>query len=1266
MSGNARFHDKLHRANHHTLSTGGLLDSAYDPIASPEHPFRGDFILSGGLSALGDIIANKLTIKSDLVTRNHIVDGTLRLANPYFGATAIYAVDPTTQPKPFTLSLNYENGVFVSDDFYVQGNTITNDITANGAIYANFPTVDGVTLNTRDVGRVFTTVKTNSASWNASTTWVNSNSSNMTIDNILITGNLTALGSTTLVNLTTNTTDSLSVVNVGLAVPAIYAEIVTADKPVLSLKQKGVGPILSASSTNSTFIIGNSGWVGIGGAPSTQLDIYALSSTVDGGNLKLRGATGSSKNYVVSVKNSNLNFSHTPTNSETKTVAMAVTPSNQLSINAESIPGWAGTDPKLYVAGGFLLSGSNQTIVENLDYQNIYNYDNLVPERGGAVTRIYNLSGDSAAPLSGFSSNPGYNAPGYYTAWSTRVFPYIGGTLGVGYGALGGGGVARIDLGYEGLQSQAELKGVISFATLCASQITSVPGTVERMRINSVGNIGIGTSLPTYRLHVLGDNDNDINFMTNGTLGVYNKLDANRSYGFLSVSQQYTLLGSNLRLSGETASPVYKKGTNERAGAGILIYNANGTNALPTTKFVYSSDTDNDLYTVSESMVISGQRVGINKSTPGTTLHVGGAITLDSETISVETSNVGSSAPNTYNLSGVYMQFAPGASNNDWAYLRQIGTDNKYHLSLDLHDDHLLNGKTGGGQSFSIRNIGSTLDPDEITTLFHLNIDSGVPYAGIGASTPESNLHISSGINSNGHCYLTLESDTDNNGANEDCHPGIIFKQDGGVKQGYLGYLGADELNIEDNNQFQVRSGHGIVFSTGGANFGVNYGYNETNALYLSANPRMFIHSDGKIGINTLSPQYQLDVNGSMNVSGQLTGTTINDIYTKINGVSSNWQNIFTTVKDNSATTWSYQGADLKALSSNWQNTFTTVKDNSATTWSYQGADLKALTGNWESTYNTVNSNSATTWSYQGADLKALSSNWQNTFTTVKDNSAVWANTGLTTEDVQDTVNNLLSAGKGISIRYDDANNKLELSTTANLSTSTGLTPGYYPLTNSSNRLEDGGLRQAGSFIFLSNNDAAFYTTGTNSHIYTTGTNSHIYTTGLNSQIYTNSGHIYTNSGNISSRTGNLFLSAGNVLAPIGIVSAASANFVNLSSNYVKFKSYSETSVSVSIPGTFIYTVDLSQGTVFPIRLDKNITSFQLQNIPTGVNSFLILLTQDGTGSKTVTWTFTGKILKWSGGAPTVTSTANATDMYSFMSVDGNTWYGSVAGKNFV
>jgi len=53
----SRFHNKFHRHNHHTtpIDDPRYPDAAHDPIASPESPFQGDFILQGSLSANGTI-----------------------------------------------------------------------------------------------------------------------------------------------------------------------------------------------------------------------------------------------------------------------------------------------------------------------------------------------------------------------------------------------------------------------------------------------------------------------------------------------------------------------------------------------------------------------------------------------------------------------------------------------------------------------------------------------------------------------------------------------------------------------------------------------------------------------------------------------------------------------------------------------------------------------------------------------------------------------------------------------------------------------------------------------------------------------------------------------------------------------------------------------------------------------------------------------------------------------------------------------------------
>ena len=47
-----RFHSKYHRKNHHTYGNVTNPEASHDPIASPSHPFLGDFSLQGSLCAV--------------------------------------------------------------------------------------------------------------------------------------------------------------------------------------------------------------------------------------------------------------------------------------------------------------------------------------------------------------------------------------------------------------------------------------------------------------------------------------------------------------------------------------------------------------------------------------------------------------------------------------------------------------------------------------------------------------------------------------------------------------------------------------------------------------------------------------------------------------------------------------------------------------------------------------------------------------------------------------------------------------------------------------------------------------------------------------------------------------------------------------------------------------------------------------------------------------------------------------------------------------
>jgi hypothetical protein len=88
-------------------------------------------------------------------------------------------------------------------------------------------------------------------------------------------------------------------------------------------------------------------------------------------------------------------------------------------------------------------------------------------------------------------------------------------------------------------------------------------------------------------------------------------------------------------------------------------------------------------------------------------------------------------------------------------------------------------------------------------------------------------------------------------------------------------------------------------------------------------------------------------------------------------------------------------------------------------------------------------------------------------------------------------------------------------------------------------------------------------------------------------------------------------------------------------------------------------TIALTNGTVQIITLTGNATI----TMPTATSgkSFIMFLKQDGTGSRTVTWS----TVKWAGGtAPTITSTASRQDILSFFA-DGTNWYGVVVAQNY-
>ena len=120
-----------------------------------------------------------------------------------------------------------------------------------------------------------------------------------------------------------------------------------------------------------------------------------------------------------------------------------------------------------------------------------------------------------------------------------------------------------------------------------------------------------------------------------------------------------------------------------------------------------------------------------------------------------------------------------------------------------------------------------------------------------------------------------------------------------------------------------------------------------------------------------------------------------------------------------------------------------------------------------------------------------------------------------------------------------------------------------------------------------------------------------------------------------------------------------------------KFKTYSEYVGVVTSVGNNV-SLDLSVAQSFTLTVAEAVSQFTLLNPPTGSTAFTVKILQDSTGYSVGIDTFknasSGEIaVYWPGGTvPTVTVTAEKTDIYSFMTFDGgSSLYGVVGGQNF-
>jgi hypothetical protein len=201
--------------------------------------------------------------------------------------------------------------------------------------------------------------------------------------------------------------------------------------------------------------------------------------------------------------------------------------------------------------------------------------------------------------------------------------------------------------------------------------------------------------------------------------------------------------------------------------------------------------------TDSSPLVVTGNgNVGIGTASPVDKVHVEGTVHLAGGTAQFQQNPIYYPVDSA-NLLNTYISFGTAGAGSDWAYLRQIGSNNKQIITLDLHDDRP---DTNSGSGFMIRQVGSFYNPDEIYPSFCVDLSNKI---GIGTATPQTALDIASaGVRIHANRIISSNSNSENltlaggagiNGANIELYGST-------ASAASHAYIDAEEIRLRSQN----------------------------------------------------------------------------------------------------------------------------------------------------------------------------------------------------------------------------------------------------------------------------------------------------------------------------------------------------------------------------------------------------------------------------------------------------------------------------------
>ncbi|MBU2928997.1 beta strand repeat-containing protein, partial [Winogradskyella psychrotolerans] len=623
---------------------------------------------------------------------------------------------------------------------------------------------------------------------------------------------------------------------------------------IMYLRNRGNGQVRLGTNNSDDFYIQDGGNIGINiSAPTSKLDINGdlrirtVNNGADTDNILTRDSDGNIRRRTAAqivaagggnddniystngtiTSNRNITQGNFDLNFDSSTLVIDGS-ANEVGIGTNS------PTAKLDIDGDARI----RTVNDGADTDNILTRDasgnirrrtaaQIVAAGGGSDDNIYSTSGT-------ITGNRNITQNNFDVNFDANTLVIDGSSNNVGIGATN----PNIDLAIgdndTGLQQQGD--GILAFYS----------NNNERIRISSNGNIGIGTTAPSQRLHVNGTSQLGTNIASDGDLRLNQMGTGNRN----SRIQFYTDADAS-----NDAEIIRNNGTdgdliidNEGNGIMYLRNRGNGQVRLGTN----NSD---------DFFIEDGGNIGISTSDPTAKLDIAGDVRIRTINTGADTDHILTrDASGNIRRRTAAQIVAAGGGNDDNIYSTNgtiTGNRNITQGNFDLNFDSSTLVIDGSANEVGIGTNNPTAKLDIVGDVRIRTVNDGADTDNILSRDASGNIRrrtaaqiVAAGGGSDDNIYSTSGTITSNRNitqnnfdVNFDANTLVI---DGSSNNVGIGTTNPNiDLAIGDTDTGLQQQGDGIL------------------AIYSNNNERVRISSNGNIGIGTTAPTQRLHVNGT-------------------------------------------------------------------------------------------------------------------------------------------------------------------------------------------------------------------------------------------------------------------------------------------------------------------------------------------------------------------------------------------------------------------